>query len=107
MFPRLLSATALIALPFLLCAQWVQGGMFSVFNHFQACAFHHPDSGLFVYGSDNPVSGEGGVIATYDGLQGGGFYLWYESPLILEDIDVKVSDGLSTWPLARKAVASA
>ena len=53
------------------------------------------------------MSGEGGVIATYDGLQGGGFYLWYESPLILEDIDVKVSDGLSTWPLARKAVASA
>ena len=97
MFPRLLSATALIALPFLLCAQWVQGGMFSVFNHFQACAFHHPDSGLFVYGSDNPVSGEGGVIATYDGLQGGGFYLWYESPLILEDIDVKVSDGFPIY----------
>ena len=84
---------ALIAVPLLASAQWVQGGLFSTFNHFQACAFHTPDSGLFVYGADNPASGEGGIIRTDNGISGGGFYIWYEPFLNIEDIDVRVVNG--------------
>lgn len=81
-------------------SQWISGGLFSVFNHFQAAAFHSPDTGIFVYGSDNPISGEGGMIVTYDGDQGGGFYLWYESSMILEDIHVVESNGFPYYMAA-------
>lgn len=78
-------------------AQWVPGGMFSSTVHFQACAFHHPDSGLFVYGANNPgptsSATEGGVIRTDNGATGGGYYIWYEPSTNFEDIDVKVAGG--------------
>ncbi len=70
-------------------AQWVPGGSFSSSNHFQACAFHQVDTGLFVYGTDNPGQGEGGIIVTWSGMVGSGAYIWYASPLNLEDIDMK------------------
>lgn len=73
-------------------AQWVQGGSFSSTNHFQACAFHQVDTGLFVYGTDNPGQGEGGIIITWSGMVSSGAYIWYGSPLNLEDIDVKMGD---------------
>ncbi len=88
----LLAASTLLAVD--LSAQWVGGGLFSVFNHFQAAAFQSPDTGLFVYGSDNPMSGEGGIIRTNDGAAGGGFYIWYRPNTILEDIDVQWSNGV-------------
>lgn len=81
-------------------AQWSSGGLFSVFNHFQAAIFQSPDTGLLVYGSDNPISGEGGVIVTYDGLQGGGFYLWYEPSCLLEDVHVVRSNGFPYYMAA-------
>ncbi|MBL8000740.1 MAG: T9SS type A sorting domain-containing protein [Flavobacteriales bacterium] len=76
-------------------AQWVGAGLFASTNHFQACAFHTLDSGLFVYGANNPGQGsvatEGGLLLTDDGAQSGGYYVWYEPSTNLEDIDVKVT----------------
>ncbi|HMQ74763.1 MAG TPA: T9SS type A sorting domain-containing protein [Flavobacteriales bacterium] len=87
----------LAAFPLMLSAQWVPSGMFSSSIHFQACAFHTVDSGLFVYGANNPgpspSATEGGLILTINGAQSGGFYLWYEPSTNLEDIDVKVTGG--------------
>ncbi|MEZ4739703.1 MAG: YCF48-related protein [Flavobacteriales bacterium] len=78
-------------------AQWVTGGMFSTVVHFQACAFHDLDTGLFVYGANNPgpssSATEGGIIRTDNAAIGGGFYIWYEPSMNLEDIDVKLVDG--------------
>lgn len=77
--------------------QWAPGGLFSSSLHFQASAFHHLDSGLFVYGANNPgpfsPATEGGIILTDDGATSGGFYLWYEPSTNLEDIDVKMTGG--------------
>lgn len=77
--------------------QWVPGGLFSSSVHFQASAFHHVDSGLFVYGANNPgptsAGTEGGIILTDDGAASGGYYLWYEPSTNLEDIDVKMAGG--------------
>ncbi|MBL7964115.1 MAG: T9SS type A sorting domain-containing protein [Flavobacteriales bacterium] len=77
-------------------SQWVAGGLFATTNHFQACAFHTPDTGLFVYGTDNPASGEGGLIRTDNGATTGGFYVWYTSPGNIEDIDVRI--GVDGFP---------
>jgi hypothetical protein len=76
-------------------AQWVGAGLFSSTIHFQACAFHTLDSGLFVYGANNPgpspSATEGGLLLTDDGAQSGGYYVWYEPSTNLEDIDVKLT----------------
>ena len=82
----LLSVTAA---PHLL-AQWVPGDSFGSTYHHQACAFHDVDTGLFVYGTDNPNSGEGGVIITWSGLTDSGGVIWYQSFMNLEDIDVRM-----------------
>ncbi len=78
-------------------AQWVGGGLYSTVLHFQACAFQNVDSGLFVYGANNPgptsPATEGGIIRTDDGATTGGFYTWYQPNTNLEDIDVKVVAG--------------
>lgn len=78
-------------------AQWTPGGLFSSTLHFQAAAFHTVDSGLFVYGANNPgpspAGTEGGVILTDDGAASGGYYLWYEPSTNLEDIDVRITGG--------------
>lgn len=78
-------------------AQWLPGGLFASSVHFQACAFHHPDTGLFVYGANNPgpsSSGtEGGLIKTDNALATGGFYIWYQPSMCMEDVDVKMVDG--------------
>ncbi|MFN6115156.1 MAG: hypothetical protein ACK46C_04670, partial [Flavobacteriales bacterium] len=92
---RTLSALlALLALN-TLHAQWLPAGVFSTVIHFQGAAFHSADSGLFVYGANNPgpsPSGtEGGIILTDDGAASGGYYLWYEPSTNLEDIDVKMT----------------
>jgi hypothetical protein len=92
---RTLSALlALLALN-TLHAQWLPAGLFSSSIHFQATAFHSADSGLFVYGANNPgpsPSGtEGGILLTDDGAASGGYYLWYEPSTNLEDIDVKMT----------------
>ncbi len=78
-------------------AQWLGGGLFSTSLHFQACAFHDVENGLFVYGANNPgptsPATEGGIIRTDDGANSGGYYIWYEPSCNIEDIDVKVVDG--------------
>lgn len=95
---RTLTFPIVLFLPFTpLHAQWVGGGVFSTAIHFQACAFQDPDSGLFVYGANNPgpnsVATEGGLILTDNGDLSGGYYLWYEPSTNMEDIDVKVTNG--------------
>ncbi len=76
-------------------AQWVAAGMFSSSIHMQACAFHTLDSGLFVYGANNPgpspSATEGGILLTDNGATSGGYYIWYEPSTNLEDIDVKLT----------------
>lgn len=72
-------------------AQWVQGGSFSSSIHHQACAFHEVDTGLFVYGANDPGQGEGGIIITWSGMVGSGGYIWSTSPGNLEDIDVRMA----------------
>lgn len=94
---KALLVPALAVFPLMLSAQWVPSGLFSSSIHFQACAFHTVDSGLFVYGANNPgpspSATEGGLILTTNGAQSGGFYLWYEPSTNLEDIDVKLTGG--------------
>lgn len=72
-------------------AQWVGGGSFSSSVHHQACAFHQVDTGLFVYGANDPGQGEGGIIITWSGLVGSGGLIWSTSPGNLEDIDVRMA----------------
>jgi len=76
-------------------AQWVQGGLFNSSTHYQAVAFHTPDTGLFVRGADNPFQGAGSLIRTDNGATTGGFNIWEASPGNLEDIDVREVNG---WP---------
>lgn len=94
---RALFTTAILFAAPALHAQWIGGGVFSTALHFQACAFHDLDSGLFVYGADNPgpnsFATEGGLILTDNGDASGGYYLWYEPSTNLEDIDVKMTGG--------------
>lgn len=77
--------------------QWVPGGLFSSTLHYQASAFHNLDSGLFVYGANNPgpfaPATEGGILLTDDGAASGGYFIWYEPSTNLEDVDVKVTGG--------------
>jgi len=55
------------------------------------------DSGLFVYGANNPgpfsFATEGGLILTDNGDMSGGYYVWYRPSMNLEDIDVKMVAG--------------
>ena len=92
-----LPALLLFAITAPVSAQWSQAGLFSTVIHFQACAFHSLDSGLFVYGANNPgpnpVGTEGGLLLTDDGAASGGYYVWYEPSTNLEDIDLKMVDG--------------
>lgn len=78
-------------------SQWVPGGLFSSTLHYQASAFHNLDSGLFVYGANNPgpfaPATEGGIVLTDDGAASGGYFIWYEPSTNLEDIDVKMTGG--------------
>ena len=71
-------------------AQWVGGGSSGTSIHHQACAFHQVDTGLFVYGANDPGQGEGGIIITWSGLVGSGGNIWSTSPGNLEDIDVRM-----------------
>ncbi|MBL7952508.1 MAG: T9SS type A sorting domain-containing protein [Flavobacteriales bacterium] len=84
-------------------AQWEAGGILSITSHYSACAFHQVDTGLFVYGSNNPgpspSATEGGILRTTDGASGGGGYIWYEPSTFLEDIDVKMAGG-KPWYIA-------
>lgn len=77
--------------------QWVPGGLFSSTLHYQASAFHNLDSGLFVYGANNPgpfaPATEGGIVITDDGAASGGYFIWYQPSTNLEDIDVKMTGG--------------
>lgn len=101
---RLLPLSCLLALatPYVQ-AQWEAGGLLSITSHFSACAFHQVDTGLFVYGSNNPgpspSATEGGIILTWDGATGGGGYIWYRPSMSLEDIDVKMAGG-KPWYIA-------
>lgn len=97
----------LLSIPLLLAgsiqAQWEASGILSITSHYSACAFHQVDTGLFVYGSNNPgpspSATEGGILRTTDGASGGGGYIWYEPSTFLEDIDVKVAGG-KPWYIA-------
>jgi hypothetical protein len=84
-------------------AQWEASGILAITNHFSACAFHQVDTGLFVYGANNPgpspSATEGGIIRTTDGASGGGGYIWYRPSMFLEDIDVKMAGG-RPWYIA-------
>ncbi len=71
-------------------AQWVGGGSSGTTIHHQACAFHEVDTGLFVYGANDPGQGAGGIIITWSGLVGSGGNIWSTSPGNLEDIDVRM-----------------
>lgn len=88
---------------FSLHAQWEASGILAISNHFSACAFHQVDTGLFVYGANNPgpssSATEGGILRTTDGAGGGGGYIWYQPSMFLEDIDVKVAAG-KPWYIA-------
>ncbi|HQW86412.1 MAG TPA: hypothetical protein PLH93_04460 [Flavobacteriales bacterium] len=90
-------ALVIALVPVVTRAQWTTGGLFSSSIHFQACAFHTVDSGLFVYGANNPgpspSATEGGLLLTDNGAQSGGYYVWYEPSTNLEDIHVKVTGG--------------
>lgn len=84
-------------------AQWEASGILAITNHFSACAFHQVDTGLFVYGANNPgptpSATEGGILRTTNGASGGGGYIWYQPSMFLEDIDVKVAGG-KPWYIA-------
>lgn len=84
-------------------AQWEAAGLLSTTSHFSACAFHQVDTGLFVYGSNNPgpspSATEGGIIQTWDGAASGGGYIWYRPSMAMEDIDVKMAGG-KPWYIA-------
>jgi photosystem II stability/assembly factor-like uncharacterized protein len=84
-------------------AQWEASGILAISNHFSACAFHQVDTGIFVYGANNPgpspSATEGGLLRTTDGASGGGGYIWYEPSMFLEDIDVKMAGG-KPWYIA-------
>lgn len=84
-------------------AQWEAGGILAITNHFNACAFHQVDTGLFVYGANNPgpspSATEGGILRTIDGATSEGGYIWYRPSMFLEDIDVKMAGG-KPWYIA-------
>jgi hypothetical protein len=84
-------------------AQWEASGILAITNHFNACAFHQVDTGLFVYGANNPgpspSATEGGILRTIDGANSEGGYIWYQPSMFLEDIDVKVAGG-KPWYIA-------
>lgn len=84
-------------------AQWEASGILAITNHFNACAFHQVDTGLFVYGANNPgpspSATEGGILRTIDGATSEGGYIWYRPSMFLEDIDVKVAGG-KPWYIA-------
>ena len=84
-------------------AQWEASGILAITNHFSACAFHQVDTGLFVYGANNPgpspSATEGGILRTTNGASTGGGYIWYQPSMFLEDIDVKVAGG-KPWYIA-------
>jgi len=98
-----LLATLFTSTCFSLHAQWEASGILAITNHFSACAFHQVDTGLFVYGANNPgpssSATEGGIIRTTDGAGGGGGYIWYQPSMFLEDIDVKMAGG-KPWYIA-------
>ena len=103
MIRSFLLATVLSSATFSLQAQWEASGILAITNHFSACAFHQVDTGLFVYGANNPgpspSATEGGIIRTTDGASGGGGYIWYQPSMFLEDIDVKMAGG-KPWYIA-------
>jgi len=98
-----LLATVLSSATFSLEAQWEASGILAITNHFSACAFHQVDTGIFVYGANNPgpspSATEGGLLRTTDGASGGGGYIWYQPSMFLEDIDVKMAGG-KPWYIA-------
>ncbi|QQR86250.1 MAG: T9SS type A sorting domain-containing protein [Flavobacteriales bacterium] len=91
------SVVAFFFIAFTTVGQWVPAGLFSSTLHYQASAFHNLDSGLFVYGANNPgpfaPATEGGIVLTDDGAASGGYFIWYEPSTNLEDIDVKMTGG--------------
>lgn len=98
-----LLATVLGSATFSLHAQWEASGILAISNHFSACAFHQVDTGIFVYGANNPgpspSATEGGLLRTTDGASGGGGYIWYRPSMFMEDIDVKMAGG-KPWYIA-------
>ncbi|MGV3636999.1 MAG: T9SS type A sorting domain-containing protein [Flavobacteriales bacterium] len=98
-----LLASVLTSATVTLHAQWEASGILAISNHFSACAFHQVDTGIFVYGANNPgpspSATEGGLLRTTDGATAGGGYIWYEPSLFLEDIDVKMAGG-KPWYIA-------
>ena len=84
-------------------AQWEASGILAITNHFSACAFHQVDTGLFVYGANNPgpspSATEGGIVRTTNSATGSGGYIWGRPSMFLEDIDVKVAGG-KPWYIA-------
>ena len=103
MIRSFLLATVLSSATFSLQAQWEASGILAITNHFNACAFHQVDTGIFVYGANNPgpspSATEGGLLRTTDGASGGGGYIWYQPSMFLEDIDVKMAGG-KPWYIA-------
>jgi hypothetical protein len=103
MIRSVLLASILSSASATLHAQWEASGILAISNHFSACAFHQVDTGIFVYGANNPgpspSATEGGLLRTTDGASGGGGYIWYEPSMFLEDIDVKMAGG-KPWYIA-------
>jgi hypothetical protein len=103
MIRSFLLATVLSSATFSLQAQWEASGILAITNHFSACAFHQVDTGLFVYGANNPgpspSATEGGLLRTTDGATSEGGYIWYQPSMFLEDIDVKMAGG-KPWYIA-------
>lgn len=103
MIRSVLLASILTCASATLHAQWEASGILAISNHFSACAFHQVDTGIFVYGANNPgpspSATEGGLLRTTDGASGGGGYIWYEPSMFLEDIDVKMAGG-KPWYIA-------
>lgn len=103
MIRSVLLASILTSSSATLHAQWEASGILAISNHFSACAFHQVDTGIFVYGANNPgpspSATEGGLLRTTDGASGGGGYIWYEPSMFLEDIDVKMAGG-KPWYIA-------
>jgi hypothetical protein len=102
MLRTFLFATLITSVSLNVHAQWEASGILAITNHFSACAFHQVDTGLFVYGANNPgpspSATEGGILRTTDGANDGG-YIWYQPSLFLEDIDVKMAGG-KPWYIA-------